>query len=42
VGVGGSAMRLGCVFVLFRRLVVFFLHGVFSLLAEESRLNITW
>src|SRR4029077_19717457 len=28
VGVGGSAMRLRCGFVMFRRLVVFVLHGV--------------
>jgi hypothetical protein len=34
VGVGGSAMRLRCGFVMFRRLVVFVFHGVSSLLAE--------
>jgi hypothetical protein len=35
VGVGGSAMRLRCGFVMFRRLVVFVFHGVSSLLAEN-------
>jgi hypothetical protein len=42
VGVGGSAMRLRCGFVMFRRLVVFVFHGVSSLLAEECRLSSTW
>jgi hypothetical protein len=42
VGVGGSAMRLRCGFVMFRRLVVFVFHGVSSLLAEECRLPSTW
>jgi hypothetical protein len=42
VRVGGCAMRLCCGFVLFRRLVVFVLHGLFSLLAEEYRLVPTW
>src|ERR1700674_5112739 len=35
VGVSGSAMRLRCGFVMFRRLVVFVFHGVSSLLAEN-------
>jgi hypothetical protein len=39
VRIGGSAMRLRCCFVLFRRLVVFFFHGAFSLSAEEYRLG---
>jgi hypothetical protein len=40
MSVGSGTMRLRCVFVLLRRLVVIFLHGVFSLLAEECRLRI--
>src|ERR1700722_12134688 len=40
MGIGSGTMRLRCVFVLFRRLVVFVLHGDFSLLAEECRLYI--
>jgi hypothetical protein len=39
MSVGGGTMRLRCVFVLLRRLVVIFFHGVFSLLAEEGRLR---
>jgi hypothetical protein len=39
---GGSAMRLRCSFVMFRRLIVFVLHGVFSLSAEEYRLRAPW
>ena len=39
VRVGGCAMRLRCGFVMFRRLVMIFSHGVFSLLAEECRLH---
>jgi hypothetical protein len=35
VGVGGSAMRLRCGFVMFRRLVVFAFHGVSSLLPKN-------
>ena len=38
--IGSSTMGLRCGFVMFRRLVVIFLHGVFSLLAEECRLRI--
>ena len=33
-----GTMSLRCIVVMFRRLVVFVLHGVFSLLAEECRL----
>jgi hypothetical protein len=39
VSIGSGPMGLRCVVVLFRRLVVFFLHSVFSLLAEECRLH---
>ena len=40
MSVGSGAMRLRCVFVLLRRLVVIFFHAVFSLLAEECRLRV--
>jgi hypothetical protein len=40
VSIGRRAMQLRCGFVVFSRLVVFVLHGVFSLLAEECRLHI--
>jgi hypothetical protein len=35
VRVGGCAMRLCCGFVLFRRLVVFVLHGVFLIVGRR-------
>ena len=37
MSIGSGTMRLGCVFVMFRRLVVVFFHGVSSLLSEECR-----
>ena len=39
VGVGGSAMRLRCGFVMFRRLVVRVFHFKFLMLADEFRLS---
>ena len=35
MSIGGGTMGLRCVFVMFRRFVVCFFHGVFSLLAEK-------
>jgi hypothetical protein len=40
MSVGSGTMRLRCVFVLLRRLVVIFFHGVFPLSAEECRLDV--
>ena len=42
VRISGSAMRLRCGFVMLGRLVVRVFHGVFSLLADECRLVLTW